>query len=155
MKISVVAVGLKMPEWAEEASQDYLARFPSDWRVEVKCVKAEDRSTKTVPKVMEAEAQRLRAALPKDCVLVIMDERGRDLTSEKLASEIQKWGDEGRPIAFIIGGADGIDPQLKKEGRLMLRLSSLTLPHAMARVLLLEQIYRSWSLLHHHPYHRA
>ena len=84
-----------------------------------------------------------------------MDERGADPTSTKLAQQINRWSDQGRPIAFIIGGADGIDPGLKAEADFTLRLSSLTLPHAMARVLLLEQIYRSWSLLHNHPYHRA
>lgn len=155
MKISVIAVGLKMPNWANEASEDYLHRFPSDWKVELKTVKAEDRNTKSVPKVMEAEALRIRAALPKDSIIVIMDERGKDLTSMKLAEQLNRWGDQGRPIAFIIGGADGIDPTLKAEAHFMIRLSSMTLPHAMARVLLLEQIYRSWSLLHNHPYHRA
>lgn len=155
MKISVIAVGLKMPNWAAEASVDYLHRFPADWKVELKTVKAEDRNTKAIPKIMEAEAQRIRAALPKDAIMVIMDERGKDLTSTKLAEQLNRWGEQGKPIAFIIGGADGIDPSLKAQAHFMLRLSSLTLPHAMARVLLLEQIYRSWSLLHNHPYHRA
>ena len=104
---------------------------------------------------MEIEAERIRAALPKDSIIVIMDERGHDLTSQKLAQQLSKWSLEGRPIAFVIGGADGIDPNFKRECHYMLRLSSLTLPHAMARVLLLEQIYRSWSLLNNHPYHRA
>ena len=138
MKISVVAVGLKMPKWADEACEDYLHRFPSDWKLELKTVKAEDRNTRTIPKVMQAEAERIRAALPKDAIKVIMDERGADPTSTKLAQQINRWGDQGRPIAFIIGGADGIDPGLKAEADFTLRLSSLTLPHAMARVLLLE-----------------
>lgn len=155
MKITVIAVGLKMAAWSSEASEDYLHRFPSDWKVELKTVKAEDRNTKSIPKVMEAEAERIRASIPRDAIIVIMDERGHDLTSQKLAQQINKWGNQGRPIAFIIGGADGIDPNLKAECSYMLRLSSLTLPHAMARVLLLEQLYRSWSLLHNHPYHRA
>ena len=90
---------------------------------------------------MQAEAERIRAALPKDAIKVIMDERGADPTSTKLAQQINRWSDQGRPIAFIIGGADGIDPGLKAEADFTLRLSSLTLPHAMARVLLLEQIY--------------
>lgn len=155
MKITVVAIGQKMPGWAQEASDDYLHRFPADWKVELKALKAEDRTTKTVAKVMEAEAARIRAALPKDALIVIMDERGNDLTSQKLAQQINRWAEQARPIAFIIGGADGIDPTLKKEAHYALRLSSMTLPHAMARVLLLEQLYRSWSLLHNHPYHRA
>lgn len=88
MKISVVAVGLKMPKWADEACEDYLHRFPSDWKLELKTVKAEDRNTRTIPKVMQAEAERIRAALPKDAIKVIMDERGADPTSTKLAQQI-------------------------------------------------------------------
>ena len=91
MKISVVAVGLKMPKWADEACEDYLHRFPSDWKLELKTVKAEDRNTRTIPKVMQAEAERIRAALPKDAIKVIMDERGADPTSTKLAQQINRW----------------------------------------------------------------
>lgn len=155
MKISVVAVGLKMPSWAETACEDYLHRFPPEWKVEVKTVKAEDRNQKVISKIMAAEAQRLTAVLPKDALIVIMDEHGSDLTSVKFAQTLSKLGDQGRPIAFIIGGADGIDETLKKKAHLKIRLSSMTLPHAFARVLLLEQIYRGWSILHNHPYHRA
>lgn len=154
MKISVVAVGLKMPKWADEACEDYLHRFPSDWKLELKTVKAEDRNTRTIPKVMQAEAERIRAALPKDAIKVIMDERGADPTSTKLAQQINRWGDQGRQSPSS-SGAPTVSTGLKAEADFTLRLSSLTLPHAMARVLLLEQIYRSWSLLHNHPYHRA
>ncbi len=155
MKILIIAIGQKLPEWAQEACNDYLNRFPRDWSVEVKALKAEDRTTKTIEKIMQIEAERIRAAIPKDAVLVILDERGVDLTSQKLASKLNNWKDQGRPVVFVIGGADGLDKQFKSEGDVLLRLSSLTLPHAMVRVLILEQIYRSWSLLHNHPYHRA
>lgn len=155
MKITIIAIGQKMPGWANEACENYLSRFPSDWKVELKALKAEDRSAKPIAKVMQAEAEKIRSALPKDAILVIMDERGKALTSKELALQIHKWEERSRPLAFVIGGADGIDPQLKQEGDFMLRLSSLTLPHAMARVLLSEQLYRSWSLLNNHPYHRA
>ena len=123
--------------------------------MEVKALKAEDRNTKTTDKIMQAEAERIRSAIPKNSVLVILDECGTDLTSVKLASKLNSWKDQGRTVAFVIGGADGLDKKLKSEGEVMLRLSSLTLPHAMVRVLILEQIYRCWSLLHNHPYHRA
>lgn len=155
MKVVVIAIGQKLPEWAQIACDDYLHRFPRDWNVEVKALKAEDRNTKTTEKIMQAEAERIRSAIPKDSVVVILDERGTDLTSTKLASKMDSWNNQGRTIVFVIGGADGLDKNLKSQGDLMLRLSSLTLPHAMVRVLILEQIYRSWSLLHNHPYHRA
>jgi 23S rRNA (pseudouridine1915-N3)-methyltransferase len=156
MRITIIAVGTKQPSWVEEAVKDYLARFPSDWKVELKAVKAEDRTTgKPIAKVMELEAERIRAALPKDAFLIILDERGKDLTSVQMAQKIAAWGAEGLSLAFVIGGADGIDPGLKTEARFMLRLSSLTMPHGLVRVLIAEQLYRAWSLLNHHPYHRA
>lgn len=156
MRITIVAVGLKQPAWAETAVEDYINRFPSDWKVELKIVKAEDRSpNKPISRVMELEAARIRAALPKNAFLVILDERGKDLTSVNLAQQLQKWDAQGEHIALVIGGADGIDPSLKAEGRAMLRISSFTLPHALVRVMIAEQLYRAWSLLHNHPYHRA
>lgn len=155
MKISVIAIGQKLPSWANDACEDYLNRFPADWKVSVKALKAEDRGSKPIAKVMKAEAQRIREAIPKDSVLVVLDERGKDLTSVNLARELTRWSEQGQSIALVIGGADGIDPELKAEANFTIRLSSLTLPHALVRVLILEQLYRSWSLLHNHPYHRA
>ncbi len=155
MKISVIAIGNRLPHWAEEACNDYLRRFPKDWSVEVKALKAEDRNGRTIEKVMQAEGSRIKAALPKDALPIVLDEHGKALTTQELANQFRQWSDSSQPIAFIIGGADGLAPEIKAMGHSMLRLSSLTLPHALARVLLLEQIYRSWSLLHNHPYHRA
>ena len=88
-------------------------------------------------------------------LIIAMDERGKDLTTEQFAQKVRAWRDAGESLCFIIGGADGLDPQLKSEARMMLRLSSMTLPHAMARVMLAEQIYRAFSILTNHPYHRA
>lgn len=156
MKICIVAVGLKQPQWANEAVSDYLSRFPADWKVELKVVKAEDRtSKKPIPKVMELEAQRIRSALPKDAFLIILDERGKDFTSVAFAKQLVNWETTGRVPTFVIGGADGIDPGLKSEAMATVRLSAFTLPHAFVRVMLAEQLYRAWSLLHNHPYHRA
>lgn len=155
MKISIVAVGQRQPDWADTAVADYLARFPADFRVELKTVKAETRAGQPAAKLMAAEAERIRAALPAGSLLVTMDERGRDLTSAQFAQQLGKWRDAAESPVFVIGGADGLDPALKSEARLLLRLSAMTLPHALARVLLAEQLYRAWSLLANHPYHRA
>lgn len=155
MRITVVAVGLRQPEWADTAVKDYLARFPKDFPVTVKEVKAEPRSGQTTAKLMAAEAERIAKAIPTGDIVVALDEHGRDLTTMDFASKIQSWQNEGCGVTFLIGGADGLDPQLKKSARMMLRISSMTLPHAFARVLLCEQIYRAWSILHNHPYHRA
>ena len=158
MKITVIAVGQRQPAWAEAAVDDYLARFPADFKVELKDVKAEARTGKgndPTPRLMAAEAARIRAAVPSGGRIVALDERGADWTTDKLAAALGRWRDQGIHPVFVIGGPDGLDPDLKKTAHTQLRLSSLTLPHALARVLLAEQLYRAWSMLANHPYHRA
>lgn len=156
MHVTIVAVGQKLPVWAQTAVDDYLARFPRDFTVSVKEVKAEPRTGgKPVAQVMAAEAERIVHAVPSGDILVAMDEHGRDMTTVDFANKFSAWKNEGCNVTFVIGGADGLDPALKAKARMMLRLSSMTLPHAFARVLLAEQIYRAWSILANHPYHRA
>lgn len=158
MRITIVAVGQRQPAWAQAAVDDYLARFPADFKVELKEVKAEPRSGKgnePVARLMAAEAERIRAAAPSGGRLVALDERGADWTTGTLAATLGRWRDEGAHPVFVIGGPDGLDEDLKRSAHTRLRLSSLTLPHALARVLLAEQLYRAWSVLANHPYHRA
>ncbi len=155
MKITVVTIGHRLPDWANEACEDYLKRFPPDWKVEVKALKAEPREGKPVAAIMAAEAARMEAAMDKGVRRVILDERGTRLTSVQLAERTEAWLHDGRDVVLVIGGADGIDPQLKQTADEAIRLSDMTLPHALARVLLLEQLYRAWSLRNNHPYHRA
>lgn len=155
MKLLVVAVGLRQPDWADEAWADFAKRFPPEMRLELKALKAEPRQGgKTAAQCMAAEAQRFDAALPKGCLRVVLDERGTRHTSATLATRLEAWRGEGRDVAFLIGGPDGLDPALKATGGETLRLSDLTLPHAFARVLLAEGLYRAWSLSTGHPYHR-
>lgn len=154
MHITVVAVGLRQPAWADEAVRDYLGRFPKDFTVVVKEVKAEPRAGQPAAKLMQLEAERIRKAIPAGDIVVAMDEHGRDFTTMDFAKKVDGWKNEGCGVTFLIGGADGLDPELKKGCRMMLRLSSMTLPHAFARVMLVEQIYRAWSILNNHPYHR-
>lgn len=155
MHITVVAVGLRQPAWADEAVRDYLGRFPKDFTVVVKEVKAEPRAGQPAAKLMQLEAERIRKAIPAGDIVVAMDEHGRDFTTMDFAKKVDGWKNEGCGVTFLIGGADGLDPELKKGCRMMLRLSSMTLPHAFARVMLVEQIYRAWSILNNHPYHRG
>lgn len=155
MHITIVAVGLRQPEWADMAVRDYLARFPKDFTVEIKEVKAEPRAGQPAAKLMALEAQRIRKAIPTGDIIVALDEHGKDLTTMDFAKKIDGWKNEGCGVSFLIGGADGLDAELKRSARQMIRISSMTLPHAFARVLLAEQIYRAWSILNNHPYHRA
>jgi 23S rRNA (pseudouridine1915-N3)-methyltransferase len=155
MKLLVVAVGQRQPAWADTAWADFAKRFPPEMRLELRELKAEPRSGgKTAAQCMAAEAQRFEAALTKGVRRVVLDERGTRLSTTHLAERLKAWRDDGRDAALLIGGPDGLDPALKQTADETLRLSDLTLPHAMARVLLVEALYRAHTVLEGHPYHR-
>ena len=155
MRLLVAAVGQRQPAWADAAWDDFAKRFPAECRLELKALKAEPRTSgRTAAQCMAAEAQRLEAALPKGARRVVLDERGTRLTSAQLAERLRFWLGDGRDVALLIGGPDGLDPALKATADETLRLSDLTLPHAFARVLLAEALYRAWSVTVGHPYHR-
>ncbi len=154
MKICVIAVGQKLPAWAQVALDDYTKRFPTEWRVTLKSVKTQAREGQSASKLMAMEAERILASLPKDPFIVALDERGLNLTTQALSEELKGWSAMGQDIVFLIGGPDGLDPELKARSHQLLRLSSMTLPHAMVRVMLVEQLYRVWSIQNAHPYHR-
>ena len=154
MKLSIVAVGQRMPDWAQTAYDDYAKRFPPDSRVELKTVKTEPRGSKTLQTLLQAERSRIEAVLARGTRVVVLDERGTSLTTVALAQQLKHWQLQGDDVAFIIGGPDGLDPEFKTQAAQRIRLSDMTLPHAMARMLLIEQIYRAWSVNHNHPYHR-
>ena len=155
MNITVVAVGHKLPRWAQQGVDEYLKRFPADWKVSVKPVRAIDPDSASPERVLQTEGERIFAAVPAGATLVVLDERGKDFGTAQFAEQLRRWRDDGQSICFVIGGANGIAPELKARAHMLLRLSSLTLPHALARVLLAEQLYRAWSMLAAHPYHRA
>lgn len=155
MKIWIAAVGQRLPSWADAAVGEFVARMPRDFRIELREVKPEARNGQALARVQAAEAARLRAAVPADAIVIAMDEAGTDWTSAQFASSLSAWRDAARQPAFVLGGADGLDPQFKQQAAQCLRLSSMTLPHALARVVLVEQIYRAWSILSSHPYHRS
>ena len=156
MKLHILAVGHKMPDWIAAGFDEYAKRMPPELRIELREIKPEPRTGgRSAQSVMAAERQRIDAALPKAASLVALDERGRDWTTMQLAAALPEWQRDGRDVAFVIGGADGLDPELKARAELLLRVSSLTLPHGMVRVLLAEQLYRAWSITQNHPYHRV
>jgi 23S rRNA (pseudouridine1915-N3)-methyltransferase len=156
MKLIVAAVGTRMPGWVETAWRDYARRLPADCALELKEIKPEPRTTgKTPAQMMLAERKRIEAAIPANTLRIALDERGRDLSTMELAGELETWRASGKDIAFLVGGPDGLDPDLKKNCHGNLRLSSLTLPHPMVRVVLAEQLYRAWAIMTGHPYHRA
>ena len=155
MKLLVTAVGQRVPDWAQTAWADYAKRFPPELRLELKAIKTEPRSGgKTTEQIMTAERQRIEAALPSGTHVVVLDERGSALTTAALAAKLSQWQGQGGDVALLIGGPDGLHPALRQAAHERIRLSDLTLPHAMVRVLLVEQLYRAWSINAGHPYHR-
>jgi 23S rRNA (pseudouridine1915-N3)-methyltransferase len=154
VRLLIVAVGQRVPDWAQTAWDDYAKRFPRELQVELKAVKTEPRGSKTLETLYAAERARIEAAIPKGTRIVALDERGTTVTTLALASKLQDWQLSGDDVALVIGGPDGLDPAFRQAAHERIRLSDLTLPHAFARVLLIEQLYRAWSVNANHPYHR-
>ena len=154
MRLILLAVGDKLPAWAEAATADYLKRMPREARVELLTVKPEKRSGQSADSLKQAEAARLLDKLPANARLVALDEHGRQLSTRELADLLARWLGSGQDVCLVIGGADGLAPAILDKAETTLALSRLTLPHALARVLLAEQLYRAVSLLNNHPYHR-
>lgn len=159
MKLHVIAVGQKLPDWAQSALDTYSRRFPAELALHIKAIKTEPRhGGKTAQQCMQAEAARIQAAMDSACPrgrrVVALDERGRSYTTLALAQRLTHWQQGGDDVVLLIGGPDGLHPPLRDSAHECLRLSDLTLPHALARVLLVEQLYRAWSVNAGHPYHR-
>lgn len=155
MKIHLIVLSHKIEPWAQAGVDQFIKRFPPEWKLTIKELKPEDRASgKPVEHILAKEAERIRQAIPAGSLVVALDERGVDHTSKSLAADLLKWHEAGEQLCLLIGSADGLDAQLKRECRAMWRLSSLTLPHALARVLVTEALYRALSILSNHPYHR-
>ena len=157
MKLTVVAVSHKPPDWAQTAWDSYTKRLPKDWSLDLKLVKPAARELgKTAQQNMLLEAQRIEGAI-KDTVgaKVALDERGSIKTTQQFLGLIQQSQDQHGGIVFIIGGPDGLDPDFKAKCHTKVQLSAMTMPHALVKVLLVEQIYRACSIASGHPYHRS
>ena len=154
MRLSIVAVGQKVPDWAQTAYDDYAKRFPPEIKLALKAVRTEPRASKTLDTLLAAERARIEKAITRGAHVIALDERGTACSTVALAERLKAWQLSGDDVAIVIGGPDGLDTGFKKAAHERLRLSDLTLPHAMVRVLLIEQLYRAWSITINHPYHR-
>lgn len=144
-----------MPAWVTAGFDEFARRMPRELPLQLVEVKAEPRTSgKSVEAMMSAEAARIEAALPPRCRRVILDEHGADLSTLALARRLEAWQAGGDDVALIVGGPDGLAPALKASAHESIRLSSLTLPHALVRPLLAEALYRAWTVQRNHPYHR-
>jgi 23S rRNA (pseudouridine1915-N3)-methyltransferase len=156
MQLIVAAVGHKMPAWIEAGFQEYAKRMPPECRLLLKEIKPIERSSgKNAETVMAQERTRIEAALPKGGRVIALDEHGAHMTTVQLSQQLSIWQQQGGDVSFVIGGADGLDAEFKKNADMLLRLSNMTLPHGLVRVILAEQLYRAWSILRNHPYHRV
>ncbi len=155
MRLTVLGLSHKLPDWQQAGINDYARRFTRDWPLKLVELAPDKRSGGRTPEqVMSEEAVRLRQSIPKGARVVALDERGANWTTKQLAEQLSNWQVDGREVVFLIGGTDGLDPQLKQEADHRLQLSAMTLPHGMVRVLLVEQLYRAISIINNHPYHR-
>ncbi len=156
MKIRILALGHRQPAWVQQATQDYLQRMPREMGLQVVEVKPEPRTSgRNTEQILELEAQRLRQQFHPQEVRYALDERGALWTTQELAQTLERHQQQAQSPCFLIGSADGLHPRIKQDCHALLALSRMTLPHGLVRVLLAEQLYRSYSLLQGHPYHRA
>ena len=156
MHIRLLAVGDRQPSWVDDAVGIYAERFPREWKFQLDTIPTVRRSKNDKSRqAMQAEGELIAAKLSPAEQVVLLDERGKQLTSKSLAATLTDWQSDGRNLCFIIGGPDGVSDVVRQRANMMWSLSQLTLPHGMARVLLSEQLYRAWSLQTGHPYHRA
>jgi 23S rRNA (pseudouridine1915-N3)-methyltransferase len=155
MKVRLLTVSHKQPGWVLDGCADYERRLPREWGFQLVEVKPEPRTAgASTEKVQAAEGKRLREAAPKGALLVALDERGESWTTAKFAERLGRWQQEGRTVAFLVGGADGLDPELARTAACRLSLSPMTLPHGLVRVVFVEQLYRAATVLAGHPYHK-
>ncbi len=155
MHIRLLAVGDRQPSWVDDAFGIYTERFPREWKFRLDTIATVRRNKNDKSRqAMEAEGELITAKLNQTEQVVLLDERGKQLTSKSLASKLSDWQSDGQDLCFVIGGPDGVSDSVRQRADMMWSLSQLTLPHGMARALLSEQLYRAWSLQTGHPYHR-
>jgi 23S rRNA (pseudouridine1915-N3)-methyltransferase len=156
VKINLIAIGNKMPEWVDIASNDFIKRLPAEIKINPILLPLIKRGKNPdIPRIIRDESRKLLIAVPKDSLLVVLDVLGKPVTTMNFSSMLDTWMQQGQDISIVIGGPDGVSNELLSQARQKISLSALTFPHPLVRVILLEQIYRAWSILNKHPYHRA
>jgi 23S rRNA (pseudouridine1915-N3)-methyltransferase len=155
MRLLLLAAGTKLPRWANEGYEEYASRFTADYRLELKEIALGQRGSGSPAQAIAKEGERMLASLPKDVYVVALQVGGKSMSSEQLARFLEARARDGRDLAFCIGGPDGLAPEVDARAEFRWSLSALTLPHALARVMVAEALYRAVSIIKGHPYHRA
>jgi len=155
MQIDLIAVGKRMPTWIDEGFKEYAKRLPKNINFNLIEINPTIRGkNNSAENYKQKEEGNINAALAEKSVIIALDEHGKTISSQKLATQLQTWNDENQHISLIIGGADGLSDAIKKKASQLWSLSDMTLPHGLVRVMIAEQIYRAWSITQNHPYHR-
>lgn len=155
MRIRLLAIGNKLPDWVQEGVQEYLKRFPAFCSIELIEIAAEKRSKQSViQRLVEREGEKLIACLKPGNLVIALEVKGSLWSTEKLSEQLQTWQDRGQNIDMLIGGPDGLSSACIKKADIKWSLSPLTLPHPLVRIIVAEQLYRAFSILQNHPYHR-
>lgn len=155
MIIHLIAVGDKMPPWVTQGYKEYAKRLPPSCQLQLHEISLGKRGKNAdIQRITGAEGQKMLAATPKGALLVALEVKGKSWSTQQLAKQMQHWMADGRDVALLVGGPEGLSAEVRQAAHLMWSLSPLTLPHPLVRVVLSEQIYRAWSLLNKHPYHR-
>lgn len=155
MKIKIITVSKRIPDWISKGYNEYIKRLPKEIDINLVEISPESRkNTPSIDQILRKEAKKILTAIPEDNYVIALDENGKQFNSSILASYLAQWLVDAQDICFIIGGADGLDDSLKKSAHALWSLSPMTLPHAFVRLIVAEQIYRAWSINNNHPYHR-
>ncbi|ALS97931.1 23S rRNA (pseudouridine(1915)-N(3))-methyltransferase RlmH [Lacimicrobium alkaliphilum] len=155
MRVQLIAVGSKMPDWVEQGFNEYLRRFPPDMPVQLTEITAGKRGKNAdIGRILKKEGESMLAAIPKGNRIVTLEVTGRPWTTPQLAGQMQRWQMDGRDVSLLVGGPEGLAPDCISAAEQRWSLSALTLPHPLVRILLAESLYRAWSLNNNHPYHR-
>lgn len=156
MNIFLLAVGTKMPDWVTQGYNEYAHRLPAKCALVLKEIPAEKRlKNSNINAITDKESEKIKAAIPNNCRLVVLDVKGRSWSTEHLATRMQDWMMGGQDVALVIGGPDGLSQDILSLAQEKWSLSALTFPHPLVRVILAEQIYRAYTVTENHPYHRA
>lgn len=156
MNIRIHAMGKRMPQWVKAGFEDYQARFPRHIQLSLREINLPERTANAdIDRLRQVEGERLLSAIPREDLLIALDEGGQQWSSQQLADKLQEWLEDKRDVSFLVGGPDGLSADLLQRADKCWSLSLATLPHMMVRVILAEQLYRAWTILQGHPYHRS
>lgn len=156
MAVKLLAVGRNMPQWVDDAFHDYAKRLPAEYALDLIEIRPEPRGKNdNIPKIIDREGEKILNAVPDQHTVIALDERGTSWNTLQLAAQLKRWREDQLKICLVVGGPDGLSDACRQKAQQIWSLSPLTLPHPLVRVIIAEQLYRAWSILTHHPYHRV